>query len=96
VGKEGGQESLLSRRRCKGLQESQGVTQSSKMNPMIIERDVITIADIDEAIAHLAVMLKDRYGNRLTHQRKAFLMSEMDSLLDARLEALNESNNNPE
>jgi hypothetical protein len=58
------------------------------MNPMIIERDVITIADIDEAIAHLAVMLKDRYGNRLTHQRKAFLMSEMDSLLDARLEAL--------
>jgi len=41
-------------------------------------------------------MLKDRYGNRLTHQRKAFLMSEMDSLLDARLEALNESNNNPE
>ena len=60
------------------------------MNPMIIERDEITIADIDEAIAHLAVMLKDRYGNRLTHQRKAFLMSEMDSLLDARLEALNE------
>jgi hypothetical protein len=55
---------------------------------MIIEKDVITIADIDEAIAHLAVLLKDRYGNRLTHQRKAFLMSEMDSLLDARLEAL--------
>ena len=63
------------------------------MNPMIIERDVITIADIDEARAHLAVLLKDRYGNRLTHQRKAFLMSEMDSLLDARLEALNEIGN---
>ena len=55
---------------------------------MIIERDEITLADIDEAIAHLATMLKDRYGNRLTHQRKAFLMGELDSLLDARLEAI--------
>ena len=60
---------------------------------MIIERDEITIADIDEAIAHLAVLLKDRYGNRLTHQRKAFLMNEMDSLLDARIEAVNEIGN---
>jgi hypothetical protein len=63
------------------------------MNSMIIEKDVITIADIDEAIAHLAVLLKDRYGNRLTHQRKAFLMNEMDSLLDARIEAVNEIGN---
>jgi len=55
---------------------------------MIIDKEVITLADIDEAIAHLAVMLKDRYGNRLTHQRKAFLMGELDSLLDARLEAI--------
>ena len=60
---------------------------------MIIDKDEITIADIDEAIAHLAELLKDRYGNRLTHQRKAFLMGEMDSLLDARLEALNEIGN---
>ena len=63
------------------------------MNPMIIEKDVITIADIDEAIAHLSFMMKDRYGNRLTHQRKAFLMGELDSLLDARLEAINEIGN---
>jgi hypothetical protein len=54
---------------------------------MIIEKDEITIADIDEAIAHLSEMLKNRYGNRLTHQRKLFLMGELDSLLDARLEA---------
>ena len=54
---------------------------------MIIDREVITLADIDEAIAHLALMLKDRYGSRLTYQRKAFLMGELDSLLDARLEA---------
>ena len=58
------------------------------MNPMIIDKEVITLADIDEAIAHLAKMLEDRYGNRLTHQRKAFLMGELDSLLDARLEAI--------
>ena len=63
------------------------------MNTMIIQRDVVTIADIDEAIAHLSEMMKDRYGNRLTHQRKAFLMSELDSLLDARLEAINELGN---
>jgi len=63
------------------------------MIPMIIDKDEITIADIDEAIAHLAELLKDRYGNRLTHQRKVFLMGEMDSLLDARLEALNEIGN---
>ena len=63
------------------------------MNTMIIQRDVVTLADIDEAIAHLSEMMKDRYKNRLTHQRKAFLMSELDSLLDARLEAINELGN---
>jgi hypothetical protein len=60
---------------------------------MQIEREVVTIADIDEAIAHLALMLKDSYGNRLTHQRKVFLMGELDSLLDARLEAIHEIKN---
>ena len=65
------------------------------MNTMIIQRDVVTLADIDEAIAHLSEMMKDRYGNRLTHQRKTFLMGELNSLLDARLEAIDGSNNNP-
>jgi hypothetical protein len=63
------------------------------MSSMVIDKETITLADIDEAIAHLAIMLKDRYGNRLTHQRKAFLMGELDSLLDARLEAINEGGN---
>jgi len=61
---------------------------------MIIDKEVVSLADIDEAIAHLSEMMKDRYGNRLTHQRKAFLMSELDSLLDARLEAISEPNHN--
>ena len=60
---------------------------------MIIEKEEVTVADIDEAISYIAEMLKDRYGNRLTHQRKALLMGELDSLLDARLEALNEGGN---
>ena len=60
---------------------------------MIIDKEVITLADIDEAIAHLSEMMKDKYRNRLTHQRKAFLMSELDSLLDARLEAISELGN---
>jgi hypothetical protein len=61
---------------------------------MNIVREEITLADIDEAILHLAEMLKDRYGNRLTHQRKAFLMGELDSLLDARLEAISNEGGN--
>ena len=60
---------------------------------MIIDKEVVSLADIDEAIAHLSEMMKDRYGNRLTHQRKAFMMSELDSLLDARLEAISELGN---
>jgi hypothetical protein len=60
---------------------------------MNIESDEVTIAELDEAIGHLAEMMKDRYGNRLTHQRKIFLMGEMDSLLDARLEALEKEKN---
>ena len=60
---------------------------------MIIDKEVVSLADIDEAIAHLSEMMKDRYRNRLTHQRKAFLMSELDSLLDARLEAISELGN---
>jgi len=64
---------------------------------MVINKEIVTVAEIDEAITHLALMLKDKYQNRLTHQRKAFLMSELDSLLDARLEAIsNESSNNRE
>jgi len=63
------------------------------MNPVIIEKDVVTVADIDEAISHISILMKDQYGNRLTHQRKAFLMGELDSLLDARLEAISEFGN---
>lgn len=45
----------------------------------------VTIKDIDEAITHISYMLVDRYGNRLTHQRREILKSGIDDLLDARL-----------
>jgi hypothetical protein len=60
---------------------------------MIIDKDEITLADIDECIFHLSLMIKEQYGNRLTYQRRAYLMSELDSLLDARLEATEKENN---
>ena len=66
---------------------------------MIINEE-ITLAEIDEAIVHISALMKEKYGNRLTHQRKAFLLGELDNLLDARLEEVNEigkgSNREPE
>lgn len=53
---------------------------------MKIVKEELTLADIDECISHLSLMIKEQYGNRLTYQRKAYLMEELDSLLDARLE----------
>ena len=51
---------------------------------MQIALEEITIADIDEALAHLRHKLQDRYGNRLSYQQKQFYLSSVDDLLDAR------------
>ena len=54
---------------------------------IVIEDDrPITVADIDEALSHIRLMLQDRYGNRLTHQRKQMLLESIDDLLDYRLQ----------
>ena len=46
----------------------------------------VTIDDIDEAIAHVAQMLKkDEYGNRMNWRKKEILQMSLDDLLDARL-----------
>jgi hypothetical protein len=46
----------------------------------------ISLADIDEAIKHAYEMLKtDRYGNRMTWQKRQILQNSIDDLLDARL-----------
>jgi len=50
-----------------------------------IEQEV-TIADIDEAIGHIAALLKqDEFGNRMNWRKKAMLESGIDDLLDVRL-----------
>jgi hypothetical protein len=57
---------------------------------LVIEEEV-TMADIDEALAHINLMLKtDEYGNRLTWQKKEMLLESLDDLLDARLHLMKE------
>jgi hypothetical protein len=51
----------------------------------------VTIADIDEALNHLNLMLKtDQYGDRLTWQKKQLILQSLDDLLDVRLELTKE------
>ena len=45
-----------------------------------------TVEDLDEAIAHIAKLLKqDEYGNRMTWKKREMLQASIDDLLDARL-----------
>ena len=53
---------------------------------IVIDERPITVEDIDEALSHIREMLQDRYGNRLTHQRKQMLLESIDDLLDYRLQ----------
>jgi hypothetical protein len=53
---------------------------------IVIDDRPITVADIDEALSHIREMLQDRYGNRLTYQRKQMLLESIDDLLDYRLQ----------
>jgi hypothetical protein len=52
---------------------------------MIVIEGEVTVAEIDEALGNIRDMLIDRYGNRLSHQKKQLLLSSIDDLLDARL-----------
>ena len=52
---------------------------------MFTIEETVTLEDIDQAIIHISAMLVDKYGNRLTHQRRELLKSSIDDLLDARL-----------
>jgi hypothetical protein len=53
---------------------------------IVIDDRPISVADIDEALSHIRLMLQDRYGNRLTYQRKQMLLESIDDLLDYRLQ----------
>lgn len=53
---------------------------------MQIPLDDLTLEDIDEALSYLQVKLQDRYGNRLSYYQREQYISQVDELLDARLE----------
>jgi len=57
----------------------------SRIDAMIVVDGEVTVAEIDEALRNIRDMLVDRYGNRLSHQKKELLLSSVDDLLDARL-----------
>jgi hypothetical protein len=67
------------------LQKSEQETTKSRINAMIVVDGEVTVAEIDEALRNIRDMLVDRYGNRLSHQKKELLLSSVDDLLDARL-----------
>jgi hypothetical protein len=67
------------------LHKSEQGTTKSKINAMIVVDGEVTVAEIDEALRNIRDMLVDRYGNRLSHQKKELLLSSVDDLLDARL-----------
>jgi hypothetical protein len=53
---------------------------------LAIEED-LTVAEIDEAIAHINRLLKtDEYGNRMNWRKRELLSASIDDLLDARLQ----------
>jgi hypothetical protein len=37
---------------------------------MLLVTEEITVAEIDEALAHMRKKVQDRYGNRLTYKQK--------------------------
>ena len=67
------------------LHKSEQGESKSKIDAMIVVDGEVTIAEIDEALRNIREMLVDRYGNRLSHQKKELLLSSVDDLLDARL-----------
>lgn len=62
----------------------------SKIDAMIVIDGEVSVEEIDEALRNLKEMLVDRYGNRLTWQKKQLLLSSVDDLLDERLRLMKE------
>ena len=57
----------------------------------IVVTEEVTLADIDEAMKHIQLLLAD---TRIAPRRRNILLESLDDLLDARLE-LGGSNGNP-
>ena len=74
----------MNRMWSRSQKDAQGITKS-KINAMIVIEGDVSVAEIDEALRNIREMLVDRYGNRLSHQKKELILSSIDDLLDARL-----------
>jgi hypothetical protein len=75
---------ILNRMWSRSRKDEKGLSNSSIKTMIVIEGEV-TVAEIDEALRNIREMLVDRYGNRLSHQKKELLLSSIDDLLDARI-----------
>lgn len=58
---------------------------------MLLVTEEITVAEIDEALAHMRKKVQDRYGNRLTYKQKQLYWASIDDLLEARLNLTNKN-----
>ena len=74
----------MNRMWSRSRKDEKGLANSSIKTMIVIEGEV-TVAEIDEALSNIREMLVDRYGNRLSHQKKELLLSSIDDLLDARI-----------
>ena len=74
----------MNRMWSRSRKDEKGLSTSSIKTMIVIEGEV-TVAEIDEALRNIREMLVDRYGNRLSHQKKELLLSSIDDLLDARI-----------
>ena len=77
--------SIIVNRMWQRLHKSEQGETKSKISTMIVIEGEVTVAEIDEALSNIRDMLVDRYGNRLSHQKKELLLSSIDDLLDARI-----------
>ena len=53
---------------------------------MVLIEEGVSLAEVDEALAHVAASLKvDTYGNRMDWRKRDLFLQSIDDLLDERL-----------
>lgn len=69
------------------------ITENGKrtsIDAVIVINGEVSVEEIDEALRNLKEMLVDRYGNRLTYQKKQLLLESIDDLLEERFRLVKE------
>ena len=52
---------------------------------MVVIEEGVSLAEVDEALAHVSASLKvDKYGDRMSYRKKALYLESIDDLLDQR------------